>query len=41
MSFDVDRLYELLPAFYRLRDIEQGEPLKAMLAVISEQIAVL
>src|SRR5215470_5779752 len=41
MSFDVDRLYELLPAFYRLRDIEQGEPLKAMLAVIAEQIAVL
>lgn len=27
MSFDVDRLYELLPAFYRLRDIAQGERL--------------
>ena len=29
MSFDVERLYELLPAFYRIRDTERGEPLKA------------
>src|SRR5215470_8138481 len=41
MSFDIDRLYELLPAFYRLRDVDQGEPLRALLAVIAEQIAVL
>src|SRR5215470_13789128 len=41
MSFDIDRLYELLPAFYRLRDVDQGEPLRALLAVIAEQVAVL
>lgn len=33
-----DRLYELLPAIYRIRDAEQGEPLKALLQVITEQI---
>lgn len=33
-----DRLYELLPAVYRMRDAEQGEPLKALLRVISEQV---
>ena len=33
-----DRLYELLPTFYRMRDAEQGEPLKALLRVISEQV---
>jgi len=33
-----DRLYELLPAIYRIRDAEQGEPLKALLQVISEQV---
>jgi hypothetical protein len=41
MSFDTQRLYELLPAIYRVRDAEQGEPLRALLAVIAEQIAVL
>ena len=33
-----DRLYQLLPTFYRMRDAEQGEPLKALLRVISEQV---
>ncbi|MGH8551970.1 MAG: hypothetical protein ACRERS_01620, partial [Methylococcales bacterium] len=33
----IDRLYDLLPAIYKLRDAEQGEPLKALLQVISEQ----
>ncbi|NOZ53013.1 MAG: hypothetical protein GXP08_07685 [Gammaproteobacteria bacterium] len=33
-----DRLYELLPTVYRMRDAEQGEPLKALLRVISEQV---
>jgi hypothetical protein len=33
-----DRLYELLPAIHRIRDAEQGEPLKALLRVISEQV---
>jgi hypothetical protein len=29
-----ERLYKLLPAIYRLRDAEQGEPLRALLGVI-------
>jgi hypothetical protein len=41
MSFDAARLYELLPAVYRLRDAEQGEPLRALLSVIAGQVAVL
>jgi hypothetical protein len=38
MSKNIDRLYELLPAIHRIRDAEQGEPLKALLRVISEQV---
>lgn len=53
MSVDVNRLYELLPAVYRIRDAElakqleqldgvpQQGPLKALLTVIAEQVAVL
>ncbi len=41
MSFDEKKLYELLPSIYRIRDAEKGEPLKELLAVISEQVAVL
>jgi len=41
MKFDVDHLYELLPAVYRIRDGEQGDSLKALLSVIAEQTAVL
>ncbi len=33
-----NRLYELLPVIYRQRDYEQGEPLKALLQVMSEQL---
>ena len=40
MKRDLDRLYELLPAVYRQRDAEQGEPLRALLQVISEQVNV-
>lgn len=36
-----EKLYNLLPSIYRIRDAEQGEPLKALLAVIAEQMAVL
>ena len=36
-----DRLYELLPAVYRMRDAEQGQPLRALLRVISEQVNLL
>jgi hypothetical protein len=38
MSSNRDRLYELLPVIQRMRDAEQGEPLKALLRVITEQI---
>ncbi|HWQ69278.1 MAG TPA: hypothetical protein VN494_04875 [Patescibacteria group bacterium] len=38
MSANKDRLYELLPAIHRIRDAEQGEPLKALLRVIAEQV---
>lgn len=41
MTFDAQRLYELLPAIYRIRDAEQGEPLKALLSVIAEQAGAL
>lgn len=50
MSFDVNRLYELLPALYRLRDAEEGRaltgsetggPLRALLSIIAEQVGVL
>jgi hypothetical protein len=34
-----DRLYELLPAIHRIRDAEQGYPLRELLAVIGEQVA--
>ncbi len=36
----LDRLYDLLPAVYRLRDAGQGYPLKALLRVIAEQVNV-
>jgi hypothetical protein len=38
MTPDPDRLYHLLPAVYRQRDFEIDEPLRALLAVISEQV---
>jgi hypothetical protein len=34
---DVQRLYALLPAIYRLRDNAEGEPLRALLEVLAEQ----
>ena len=34
----IDRLYELLPAIYRIRDSAQGYPLQALLRVIAEQV---
>ena len=43
MSFDLERLYRLLPAIYRIRDAELGDgrtggPLRALLVPIAEQI---
>ena len=51
MSFDINNLYKLLPAFYRIRDLEgvdpslpeeqQHGPLKDLLAVVADQLGVL
>src|SRR6266403_2051777 len=41
MKVDVTPIYNLLPAIYRIRDAERGEPLKALLSVIGEQVAIL
>ena len=41
MRLDADFLYSLLPAIYRIRDAEQGETLKALIAILAEQGAVL
>ncbi len=41
MSSSPDRLYELLPAVYRSRDVEQGWQLQALLRIITEQADVL
>ena len=41
MSFDAEKLYALLPAVHRIRDAERGGPLRALLAVIAQQTAVL
>ncbi|HEY0233207.1 MAG TPA: hypothetical protein VGC55_18310 [Dokdonella sp.] len=36
----IDRLYEWLPEFHRSRDAQRGYPLRALLRVIGEQVAV-
>ncbi|MET0646940.1 MAG: hypothetical protein ABW208_09995 [Pyrinomonadaceae bacterium] len=41
MSFDAENLYNLLPAIYRIRDAERGEPLRALLTVIADEAVVL
>lgn len=41
MSFDAQTIYELLPAIYRTRDAEQGGPLRQLIRVIAEQVAIL
>jgi hypothetical protein len=33
-----DELYRLLPALHRIRDIEEGEPLRELLEVLTEQV---
>jgi hypothetical protein len=38
MSDNDDRLFNLLPTIYRLRDGERGFPLRALLRVIAEQV---
>jgi hypothetical protein len=34
-----ERLYELLPAIYRIRDAERGEPLRALLTIMGDELA--
>src|SRR4029077_6239997 len=43
MSFDAQRLFELLPVIHRLRDGQARNPdtLRALIDVIAEQVAVL
>ena len=41
MSYDRESLYNLLPAVYRIRDAASGEPLKALLSVVADQLGVL
>ncbi|MCX5107895.1 hypothetical protein OOK13_05060 [Streptomyces sp. NBC_00378] len=38
MSREPDGLADLLPQWHRLRDAEEGEPLRALLAVMAEQL---
>lgn len=38
MSLSAERLYELLPAVYRVRDAEQGEPLRALMALFAREL---
>jgi hypothetical protein len=37
LSKNADKLYQLLPAIYRIRDSENGEVLKAFMAVLAQQ----
>ena len=41
MSYDGEKLFNLLPAIYRVRDAEQGGALGQLMAVIAEQMALL
>jgi hypothetical protein len=37
-TWSADRLYELLPAVYRLRDVQEGEPLRALLGAFAQEL---
>jgi hypothetical protein len=39
MTHGTERLYHLLPAVYRLRDADEGEPLRALAAVMEREMA--
>lgn len=41
MSLSAERFYTLLPAIYRIRDADQGEPLRALLAAFAQEFAAL
>ena len=38
MSLSAERLYNLLPAIYRVRDEQQGKPLHALVSLIAREI---
>jgi len=40
-SLTADRLYQLLPAVHRIRDGQQGEPLRALLALLAQEFEAL
>jgi hypothetical protein len=37
MSLTENNIYELLPAYYRIKDIEQGSPLQALINIIAQK----
>ena len=39
-TYSTERIYELLPAIYRLRDAEQGYPLRSLLSVVAREIGI-
>jgi hypothetical protein len=41
MNADPDRLYNFVPVVYRLRDADQGYPLRASLRVVGQQLSVI
>ena len=41
MNSEADKLYQLLPAIYRIRDAEQNGALRALCEVLAEDIAAL
>lgn len=40
MSLTADKIYELIPAIYRVRDVEQGEPLKTLIEVFAREAGI-
>jgi hypothetical protein len=40
-SLGAERLYQLLPALYRLRDADRGQPLQALIDVLAQEFAAL
>lgn len=41
MNFTAEKIYQLLPSLYRIRDKAQGEALKALISVLAKEAAVL
>jgi len=41
MSLNAEKLYQLLPAVYQIRDAERGYPLKALISVLAEQAKII